>query len=131
VSGAHQNILSHAKDVFVRSFVTKEKSLSRSGITPTNIHPCLYYQDAAPAMEWLCKAFGSIKRLVVPGPNGTIAHAELSLGPDVIMVSSVKPDRGWVSPRSLPAVHQALGVHVDDPDRPGEHWTPDGGDERK
>ena len=57
-----------------------------------------------------------MKQLVVPGPDGTIAHAELSLGPGVIMVSSAKPDRGWVSPRSLPAVNQAVCVQTDTPD---------------
>ena len=44
----------------------------------------------------------------VPGPGGTVMHSELSLGPGVIMVSSDEPDRGRVSPRTLPPVNQAL-----------------------
>lgn len=83
--------------------------------TPSNIYPSLSYDDA-PSVEWLCRAFGFTKRLVVPGPDGTIVHSELSLGPGVIMVSSAKPDAGRVSPRSLPAVNQALCVRIDDPD---------------
>src|SRR5437016_14664203 len=90
--------------------------MSKPAMTPANIYPCLYYDDAAAAIEWLCSAFGFTKRLVVPGPNGTIAHAELSFGPGVIMVGSAKPEKGYASPRSLPAVNQALCVHVDDPD---------------
>ncbi len=85
-------------------------------LSPSNIYPTLSYDDAPAAIEWLCRAFGLTKRLVVPGPDGTVMHSELSLGPGVIMVSSSRPDKGRVSPRSLPAVHQALCVRIDDPD---------------
>lgn len=84
--------------------------------TTTNFYPCFYYDDAAGAIEWLCRAFGFEMRLVVPGPDGTIAHSELTFGPGVIMVGSAKPEKGWVSPRGLPALHQAICVQVDDPD---------------
>jgi uncharacterized glyoxalase superfamily protein PhnB len=83
---------------------------------PSNIYPCLIYDDAPAAIEWLCRAFGFTKRLVVPGPDGTVMHSELSLGPGVIMVGSPKPDEGRVGPRGLPAVSQALCVQIDDPD---------------
>jgi len=80
------------------------------------IYPSLTYDDAPAAIEWLGKAFGFERRLVVPGPGGTIMHSELSFGPDVIMVSSAKPEAKRMSPRGLPGRHQALCVHVDDPD---------------
>ncbi len=81
------------------------------------IYPSLSYDDAAAAIEWLCRAFGFSKRLVVPGPDGGVVHSELSLGDGgVIMVSSAKPEQGRVSPRGLPAVNQAICVQVDDPD---------------
>lgn len=38
--------------------------------------PTLRYQDAAAAIEWLCKAFGFEKHLIVPGEDGAIAHGE-------------------------------------------------------
>jgi uncharacterized glyoxalase superfamily protein PhnB len=90
--------------------------MSNRATTEANIYPALFYDDAPAAIEWLCNAFGFTKRLVVPGPNGTVAHSELSYGPGVIMVGSAKPDQGWVGPRSLPGVNQTLSVHVDDPD---------------
>ena len=46
------------------------------------------YKDAPAAIEWLCKAFGFEKHLVVPGPNGTIAHAQLTFGNGMIMLGS-------------------------------------------
>jgi len=84
--------------------------------TPSNIYPSLSYEDAPAAIEWLCRAFGFEKRLVVPMPNG-IRHSELSFGTSVIMVSSVRPGIARVSPRALNGVvNQALCVCVDDAD---------------
>jgi uncharacterized glyoxalase superfamily protein PhnB len=58
--------------------------------TRTTIIPCLRYRDAQSAIEWLCRAFGFEKHLVVPSEGGTIAHAELSFGNGMIMLGSVK-----------------------------------------
>lgn len=85
--------------------------------TPSDIHPSLIYDDAAAAIEWLCRAFGFTKRFVVPGENGRIEHSELSLGTGVVMVSSEKKDMGWVGPRHLQGgASHGLSVVVEDPD---------------
>ena len=79
--------------------------------TRASIIPTLRYRDAAAAIEWLCRAFGFEKHLVVPGPNDTIAHAQLRFGNGMIMLGSggdsefdelVKPPRdvGGVSTQS-------------------------------
>ena len=81
-----------------------------------DVYPSLCYDDAPAAIEWLCRAFGFTRRLVVPGPNGRVEHSELSHGSAVIMVSSPKPQMGRVSPRGLTGVSQALSIRVDDPD---------------
>ena len=52
------------------------------------IIPTMRYKDAPTAIEWLCKAFGFEKHLVVPGENGTIAHAQLCFGNAMIMLGS-------------------------------------------
>ncbi len=54
-----------------------------------NIIPTLRYGDAAAAIDWLCRAFGFEKHLVVPGDNDTIAHAQLTLGNGMIMLGSL------------------------------------------
>ncbi len=56
--------------------------------TTTTVIPTLRYQDAPAALEWLCEAFGFEKHLVVPGENGTIAHAQLVFGNGMIMLGS-------------------------------------------
>ena len=43
--------------------------------TKAAVIPCLRYRNAAAAIEWLCRAFGFEQQLVVPQPDGTIAHA--------------------------------------------------------
>lgn len=55
----------------------------------SSIIPTLRYQDAPAAIGWLVSVFGFEKRLVVPDENGGIAHATLTLGNGMIMLSSV------------------------------------------
>ena len=54
------------------------------------IVPSLRYRDAAAAIEFLCEAFGFARRLVVPGYDGTISHAQLTLGGGMIMLGSAR-----------------------------------------
>ncbi len=56
--------------------------------TTATVVPCLRYRDAPAAIEWLCRAFGFETQLVVPGANGTIAHAQLRFGNGMIMLGS-------------------------------------------
>ena len=60
--------------------------------TRATVIPTMRYQDAAAAIEWLCKAFGFERHLVVPGANGTIAHAQLTFGNGMIMLGSAHDD---------------------------------------
>ena len=54
------------------------------------IVPSLRFRDAPAAIEFLCEAFGFARRLVVPGPEGTIRHAQLTLGDGMIMLGSAQ-----------------------------------------
>jgi uncharacterized glyoxalase superfamily protein PhnB len=56
------------------------------------IIPTLRYRDAAAAIEWLCRAFGFTKHLVVPGEAGAIAHAQLAYGNGMIMLGTAGDD---------------------------------------
>ena len=44
-----------------------EKAMNRNA----TVIPGMRYNDAPAAIEWLCKACGFEKHLVVPGENGT------------------------------------------------------------
>jgi uncharacterized glyoxalase superfamily protein PhnB len=63
--------------------------------TMATIIPRLRYRDAPRAIEWLCAAFGFEKQAVHPGPEGTIAHAQLTLGNGMIMLGSVGKESEW------------------------------------
>jgi uncharacterized glyoxalase superfamily protein PhnB len=43
-------------------------------------------------IEWLCDSFGFSRHLVVEDGEGGIAHAQLSLGPGIIMLGSARDD---------------------------------------
>lgn len=83
---------------------------------PSDIHPCLIYNDAVAAIDWLCRAFGFTKRFVVPGQGNRVEHSELSLVTSVIMVGSPKPQDNLVSPMDVSGTAQLLSVYVADPD---------------
>ena len=84
----------------------------------------LFYDDAAGAIDWLCKAFGFDVRLRVEGEGGRIEHSELTYGDGLIMVGQTggdttkQPSRAlFKSPKSLAGSHtQGLMVFVDDVD---------------
>jgi len=60
--------------------------------TASTIIPTMRYRDAPKMLEWLCKAFGFERHFVVPGENGTIAHAQLVLNGGMLMLGSARDD---------------------------------------
>ncbi len=50
-----------------------------------NIYPFMRFADADAALEWLSRAFGFEEREVYRNGEGTIHHAEISLGPGIVM----------------------------------------------
>src|SRR5262249_31462149 len=82
----------------------------------------IFYDDAAGAIDWLCRAFGFEVRLKVEGDGGRIEHSELVYGEALVMVgqSGDKPRPG-ASPRSIGGANtQSLMLFVDNVD---EHYT--------
>ncbi len=77
------------------------------------IVPCLRYDDAPAAIKWLVDVFGFKEQLVVPGEDNTIVHAQLTFGPGMIMLGSVKNDGFGTTPRKLGNVTQTIYVITD------------------
>ena len=50
--------------------------------------PSLRYKDAHAAIVWLEKAFGFVRHAVYDGPDGTVAHAQLTYGTGMVMLGS-------------------------------------------
>src|SRR5437879_2842661 len=80
------------------------------------IFPILRYNDARAAIEWLCSCFGFERVFVVPESGAVVRHAQLRFGTNIIMLGSVRPDDGLISPSDSGAATQALCVYVEDVD---------------
>jgi uncharacterized glyoxalase superfamily protein PhnB len=48
------------------------------------------YRNAAAAIEWLCNVLGFARHAVYAGADGSIQHAELTLGSGMIMLGSIR-----------------------------------------
>jgi uncharacterized glyoxalase superfamily protein PhnB len=75
------------------------------------LFPSMRYRDAPAAIEFLTRAFAFEELVAHRNEDGTIAHAELSYGPSILMLGSDREDLygeraglGW------------LYVAVEDPD---------------
>ena len=92
----------------------KEADMTKPGPA---IVPCLRYRDAPAAIAWLKEAFGFTENMIVPGPDGTIAHAQLSFGSGLIMVGSEQDDElAMRIPCDLGGITQSIYIVVDDAD---------------
>jgi uncharacterized glyoxalase superfamily protein PhnB len=85
------------------------------------ISSSLFYDDAAAAIDFLCRAFGFEVRLKVDGEGERIEYSELVLGDGLVSVSTLTPDKEGRarspgrSPRSVGGVNtQMLCIFVDD-----------------
>lgn len=79
-----------------------------------HIFPVLRYADARAALGWLERVLGCETQAVHDGPDGSVAHAQVRLGPSLISISSAQPPvRGnpWSSAR------HGIYVRVHDTDR--------------
>jgi uncharacterized glyoxalase superfamily protein PhnB len=85
---------------------------------PQTLFPGIRYVNASAAIDWLEKTFGFKRQLVVPGANGTVAHAQLLVGDrGMIMLGSWRDDDfHYKMPRQVGGVTQATYLYVEDID---------------
>jgi uncharacterized glyoxalase superfamily protein PhnB len=86
--------------------------------SPSTVIPGLRYRDAQAAIDWFCKVFGFEQNAVYKAPDGSIAHAQLTLGGGMIMLGSVKEDEhshSFKSPEELGGV-ETSSVYIVVPD---------------
>jgi uncharacterized glyoxalase superfamily protein PhnB len=82
------------------------------------ISSSVYYERAAEAIDWLCKAFDFQVRLKVEGEGGKIEHSELVYGDGVVMVSEAHRGEKYPyrrAPSQIAGVNtQSMMIYVDD-----------------
>jgi uncharacterized glyoxalase superfamily protein PhnB len=88
------------------------------------LYPSLRYKDAKAAHEWLQEAFGFEPVALYEDDNGSVVHAEMRWGSDMVMFGTAREDRyadrvgqGWVyatcdDPDALYARAKAAGAEI-------------------
>lgn len=82
------------------------------------VTPSLTVAGAVKALEFYGAVFGATERMRFPGPDGTIAHAEIQIGDSVVIVEDEGPQRGTKAPPpgGLPGSPASLFIYVEDVD---------------
>ncbi|MBK7642550.1 MAG: VOC family protein [Planctomycetes bacterium] len=80
------------------------------------VFPYLRVSSTARAIEFYTKAFGAKERFRLVEPSGRIGHAELELGPIVLMLSDAFPEFGLTAPADAGTIGFSIHLHVDDCD---------------
>ena len=83
------------------------------------VFPYLRVRDTAEAMRFYAAAFGAKELFRLTEPNGRIGHAEMQLGPAVLMLSDPFPEYGLHAPTS-DDMGTTLHLHVANADAMAE-----------
>jgi len=56
--------------------------------THPTLSVALFYKDPFAALDWLEKAFGFERTMLITNPDGTLAHSQMKFGDAVLMIGS-------------------------------------------
>jgi uncharacterized glyoxalase superfamily protein PhnB len=84
------------------------------------VFPYLMVRDAKAAIAFYQRAFGATELFRLVEPSGRIGHAELKLGPAVLMVCDEFPEYGMVGPQREQFTGCTIHLHVENADTMGE-----------
>jgi PhnB protein len=73
-----------------------------------SVTPYLVVSDAEAVLNFTMKAFGATEKVRMPGPDGRVAHAEVTIGDSVIMLGSPQPGQ--------PLMPAMIYLYVEDTD---------------
>ena len=92
-----------------------------------SVTPYLSVRGAAAAIEFYRKAFGAKEIMRMPGPTGTIGHAEIEIGGSRIMLADEYPEIDFLSPASRGGTTVTIHLYVPDADKIMQRATEAGG----
>jgi len=80
------------------------------------VTPHLTVKNCGEAIDFYKKAFGAEETMRMPGPNGTVMHAELRIGDSPIMLNDEFPEMGAKSPKTIGGSPVSIHLYVADVD---------------
>ena len=92
---------------------------SKVNFIPKGYHavtPYLCVKGAAQAIEFYKRAFGAKEIMRMPGPNGTIGHAEIQINNCRIMLADEFPEMNFRSPQAFGGTPVGINLYVKDVD---------------
>jgi len=88
---------------------------SKVNFIPKGYHavtPYLCVKGAAQAIEFYKRAFGAKEIMRMPGPNGTIGHAEIQINNCRIMLADEFPEMNFRSPQAFGGTPVGINLYV-------------------
>jgi len=86
---------------------------------PEGYHTLQIYlavEDASKAIDFYKEAFGAEETIRMPGPDGSVAHAELQIGDSKLMLSDPFPQSNVRPPSERGGPTASIFMYVDDVD---------------
>lgn len=81
-----------------------------------SLTPYLAVEDASRAIEFYKEAFGAVENVRMPGPDGSVAHAELQIGDSKLMLSDPFPQSNVRPPSERGGPTASIFMYVEDAD---------------
>jgi PhnB protein len=82
-----------------------------------SVTPYLSVRGASEAIDFYKKALGAKEVMRMPGPDGTIGHAEILIGNSRVMLADEHPQMQFVGPATRGGTTVHLHVYVPDVDK--------------
>jgi PhnB protein len=79
--------------------------------------PRLFCRDVAAEIDFCKNTFGAVERARRPGPDGTAAHALMTIGPAMIMIEAEWPGQTSRAPKPDGSSPVVIYVYVEDVDK--------------
>jgi len=95
------------------------------------VTPYLIVKGAVRAIEFYKEAFGATEIMRFPGPDNTIAHAEIKIGDSVVMLSDAPMGGEFRDPQALGGSPVGLMIYVPEVDKTFKNALSLGGKENR
>ena len=79
-----------------------------------SVTPYLTCAGASDAIAFYTKAFGATELMRLPGPQGTVMHAQIKIGDSVIMLGEECQERDALGPKARKGTSVTIHLYVND-----------------